>query len=385
MRPQYEVAQIIRDYGSGFLQKYPVLRQHQRVLHALQACRTAALGGHIEQCDSCDHERIAYNSCRNRHCPKCQTAQRERWILARKEDTLGCNYFHVVFTVPHELNALCLNHPKEMYNILFRASKETLFVFGHDPKHLGAQMGAISILHTWGQNLSLHPHVHMIVPGGGFDEKDRWKITRSKGNFLFPLKALQSVYRGKFMAYLLRALSDLNIPMEPALRDLLYTKSWVVYAKRPFQNADGVIEYLGRYSHKIAISNHRIQSIENGKVCFRYKDYAQNGLSKVMCLDAHEFLRRFCLHILPPMFYKIRHYGFLSNRCKEKVKKQQMLEGKLPEKKEKVSAHEILQRQYGYDADTCPCCTSGKMKIILHFAAHAPPKALTKKDIVRRT
>jgi len=382
MRPQYEVAQIIRDYGTDFLNQYPVLRQHQRVLHALEICRTSALGGHVEQCDNCTHERIAYNSCRNRHCPKCQTTQRERWILARKEDTLECNYFHVVFTIPHELNSLCLKHPKRMYNILFRASKETLFAFGHDPKHLGAQMGAIAILHTWGQNLSLHPHVHMIVPGGGFEVNEKWKVTRCNGNFLFPLKALQRVYRGKFMQYLLRELSQHQIPFDPSLRNILYTKDWIVYAKQPFKNAEGVIEYLGRYSHKIAISNHRIKSVDNGRISFTYKDYAQGGITRLMTLNAHEFLRRFCQHILPPKFYKIRHYGFLSNRCKDKVKKQQMMEGNLREKREKVSHQEILRQQYGYDPETCPCCKTGKMKIVMHFAANAPPLCISGNTLI---
>jgi hypothetical protein len=379
MRPQYEVAQILREYGAGYREMHPVLMHHQRVLQAIERCRTAALGGHVERCDSCAHERIAYNSCRNRHCPKCQTTQRERWILARQADTLDCTYFHVVFTIPHELNPFCLKQPDVLYKILFRAAKESLFEMGQDPKHLGAQMGAIAILHTWGQNLSLHPHIHMIVPGGGFDAQGKWKTTQCKGNFLFPLKALQKLFRGKFMAYLREVLENLKIPLDASLRNTLYTKDWMVYAKQPFQNEAGVIEYLGRYSHKIAISNHRIKRIGDGQVTFTYKDYADASKTKLMTLDAHEFLRRFYLHILPPYFYKIRHYGFLSNRCKHKIRKQQMLEGKVRVKKEKLSPQEILLKKYGYDVEACPCCKTGKMKIVLHFAAHAPPEHFRKE------
>ena len=379
MRPQYEVAQILREYGAGYREMHPVLMHHQRVLQAIERCRTAALGGHVERCDSCAHERIAYNSCRNRHCPKCQTTQRERWILARQADNLDCTYFHVVFTIPHELNPFCLKQPDVLYKILFRAAKESLFEMGQDPKHLGAQMGAIAILHTWGQNLSLHPHIHMIVPGGGFDAQGKWKTTKCKGNYLFPLKALQKLFRGKFMAYLREVLENLKIPLDASLRNTLYTKDWMVYAKQPFQNEAGVIEYLGRYSHKIAISNHRIKRIGDGQVTFTYKDYADASKTKLMTLDAHEFLRRFCLHILPPYFYKIRHYGFLSNRCKYKIRKQQMLEGKVRVKKEKLSPQEILLKKYGYDVEACPCCKTGKMKIVLHFAAHALPEHLRKE------
>jgi hypothetical protein len=214
LKPAFEVAQIIRDYGDDFVQKFQPLKQHQRVLNALKICRTAALGGHVERCDNekCQHERIAYNSCRNRHCPKCQTTNRERWILARKEDVLDCTYFHVVFTIPQELNTFCLKYPKELYEFLFQASKETLFAFGNDPKHLGAQIGAISILHTWGQNLSLHPHVHMIVPSGGFTKENEWKNSASNGDFLFPIKAMAKVYRGKFMSKFLTFLTDKKLP-----------------------------------------------------------------------------------------------------------------------------------------------------------------------------
>jgi hypothetical protein len=375
------VAQIIRDYGDDFVQKFQPLKQHQRVLNALKICRTAALGGHVERCDNekCQHERIAYNSCRNRHCPKCQTTNRERWILARKEDVLDCTYFHVVFTLPQELNAFCLKYPKELYEILFQVSKETLFAFGNDPKHLGAQLGLISILHTWGQNLSLHPHVHMIVPGGGFTKDNEWKNSASNGDFLFPIKAMVKVYRGKFMEKFLRFLANNKLPIELSLRRKLYDKNWVIYAKQPFKNAEGVVEYLGRYSHKIAISNHRIKSVQDGKVTFSYKDYAHGSVTKLTTLDATEFLRRFCMHILPPKFVKIRHYGFLSSRAKVKLKVHKMKAGILPVKTAKLSYAEITKRQLGFDIEQCPCCRNGRMIIVMQFGANGPPPSINGK------
>jgi hypothetical protein len=381
LKPAFEVAQIIRDYGDDFVQKFQPLKQHQRVLNALKICRTAALGGHVERCDNekCQHERIAYNSCRNRHCPKCQTTNRERWILARKEDVLDCTYFHVVFTLPQELNAFCLKYPNELYEILFQASKETLFAFGNDPKHLGAQLGIISILHTWGQNLSLHPHVHMIVPGGGFTKDNAWKNSASKGDFLFPIKAMAKVYRGKFMEKFLRFLAENKLPIELSLRRKLYDKNWVIYAKQPFKNAEGVVEYLGRYSHKIAVSNHRIKGVRDGKVTFSYKDYAHGSVTKLTTLDATEFLRRFCMHILPPKFVKIRHYGFLSSRAKVKLKVHQMKIGILPNKSVKLSYAEITRSQLGFDVEQCPCCKNGRMKTVLHFMPNAPPKEINDK------
>lgn len=380
MKPVYELAQIVRDYGEDFAQNFQVLKQHQRVLRAIKICRTAELGGHVDRCNGCGHERIAYNSCRNRHCPKCQTTNRERWVLARKEDLLDCSYFHVVFTIPQELNLFCLKYPKELYNILFQASKETLFQFGKDPKHLGAQMGAISVLHTWGQQLTLHPHVHMIVPGGGFTEGMRWKNCKSDGDYLFPGKAISKVYRGKFMEKLIRFLDENKTPIQLSLRRKLYDKNWVVDARKPFKGPAQVIEYLGRYSHKIAISNHRIKAISNGNVTFSYKDYAHGSVIKQMTLDANEFLRRFCLHILPPKFVKIRHYGFLASRVKQKLRIEQMKNGKIPEPKVKIDYKEIARTQLGFDVDQCPCCKTGRMITILQFAANAPPIALNKKS-----
>jgi len=383
LKPTYEVAQIIRDYGDDFVQKYRPLKQHQRVLNALKICRTAELGGHVERCDKCYHERISYNSCRNRHCPKCQNTNREKWILARKADVLECTYFHVVFTLPQALNAYCLKYPKELYEFLFQASKETLFAFGNDPKHLGAQMGAISILHTWGQNLSLHPHVHMIVPGGGFTKENKWKNSASNGDFLFPIKAMTNVYRGKFMDKFLRFLTDKKLPIELSFRRKLYDKNWVIYAKQPFKNAAGVVEYLGRYSHKIAISNHRITGIDESQISFSYKDYAHGSVTKIMKVEPKEFLRRFCMHILPPKFVKIRHYGFMSSRAKEKLKIHQLKAGMLPDKTVKLTYAEITKSQLGFDVEQCPCCKTGKMIVVMQFAANAPPKQINDKRKVQ--
>ena len=383
MRPKFELAHIIQKYGDDFVRNNRPLYHHQRVLNALKICRTAELGGHIDRCSDCGHERIAYNSCRNRHCPKCQTTNKERWILARKEDLLPCSYFHMVFTIPQELNWYCLHHPIELYNILFKASKEALFAFGDDPKHLGAQMGAISVLHTWGQNLSLHPHVHLIVPGGGFEKDGTWKHSRSNGNFLLPLKALAGVFRAKFMELFRGFLKNINIPLSNHLRQQLYSKNWVVYAKKPFAGPEDVVEYLGRYSHKIAISNHRIKAIENQRILFTYKDYAHGSVTKEMTLDVNEFLRRFCMHILPPKFVKIRHYGFLANRGKQKLKIQQMKLGKIPEPKQKISYKEISKNQLNFDVEQCPCCKTGRMITVLNFAANAPPTQINDKKILQ--
>jgi hypothetical protein len=265
------VVLFIRQYGEKFHQLHSPLKQHQRVLNAIVKCRTAALGGHVDQCDQCGHQRISYNSCRNRHCPKCQGTNRERWIMNRQDDLLPVPYFHVVFTLPQQLNDLCLHHPAALYNMLFQASKQTIMQLGHDQKHLGAKMGLISVLHTWGQNLSLHPHVHCIVPGGGISRAGYWKFTRSKGKFLFPGKVLSTVFRGKFMEKLKNFCSQEKIQLSSAFINALYKFDWVVDARQPFLGPLQVIEYLGRYT---------------------------------MALEACEFLRRFCLHIPSSRIYE---------------------------------------------------------------------------------
>jgi len=386
-KPAIELSSIIQDYRTSFTQIHQPLSHHLRTLGAIEKCRTAYLGGHIDRCDSkrCDYLRISHNSCRNRHCPKCQSTNKERWIEARQRDLLPTGYFHVVFTLPQELNTYCLNYPKELYTMLFAASKETVMDLGKDPKHLGAQMGIVSVLHTWGQNLSLHPHVHMIVPGCGMTAAGYWKQTKSKGKYLFPGDIMRVVYRGKFMEKFKCFLAEKKLEMDTQLGNKLYTLKWVVYAKQPFGGPKDVIEYLGRYSHKVAISNHRIKEVTDGKVTFSYKDYASGGNQKLMTLTAEEFLRRFCLHILPPGFMKIRHYGFLASRVKQKLRMEQMILGILPPKKEKTDWKILTKTKLGFDVDVCPCCKIGKMIRILSFSANAPPLELIIAQLKTKT
>jgi Putative transposase/Transposase zinc-binding domain len=372
-KPTHELATIIKDYKSLFIKKHQPLKYKLRVLGAIEHCRTAYLGGHIDKCNSCNHIRISYNSCRNRHCPKCQVTNKERWILAREKDLLPTTYFHVVFTIPHELNVYCINYPKALYNILFEASKETIESFSKDEKHLGAKTGMISLLHTWGQNLSLHPHIHMIIPGGGITNTGLWKQAKGNGTFLFPVQAMSVVYKNKFMEKLNLFLEREKQFLDVKLRRELYNKNWVVYAKQPFGGPKQVIEYLGRYSHKIAISNHRIKNIADGKVSFTYKDYADKSKQKLLTLDAEEFLRRFCLHILPPKFMKIRHYGILASRYKPLLRKYQFSIGIIVSKPEKTNWKELSKTKLGFDVDACPCCKTGVMIRILSFDANAPP------------
>jgi cation transport regulator ChaB len=336
-----------------------------RTLHAIRKCRTSALGGHIDGCDSCGNIQLSYNSCRNRHCPTCQGHKREEWIAARQGELLNTTYFHVVFTLPDHLNQVCLEHPKEVYSILFKTAWATLKQFGENPKHLGAKMGMIGLLHTWGQNLSLHPHLHCIVPGGGVSKAGNWKHTKSKGKFLFDVKAMSKVYRAKFVTQLRKQIPKLK----QSFYDKLFEKSWVVYAKQPFGSPKNVVEYLGRYSHKIAISNHRIQNIDhvNRTVTFSLKNYRNGGKKETMTLTTKEFVRRFCLHILPKGFTRIRHYGILSSSWKKE--KLPILQAKLLglakplEKQQPITQHKC-----------CPRCKKGKLVTLLTFDKRGPPK-----------
>jgi hypothetical protein len=383
-----ELAAIIRQSKTSFTQKHQPLKQHLSVLNALEKCRTAELGGHVDGCDSCGHLRISYNSCRNRHCPKCQVTNKERWILARQQQLLPVSYFHVVFTLPQELNAWCLHYPKAMYDLLFTASHQTIKTFAGDEKHLGAMPGMISVLHTWGQNLSLHPHVHLIIPGGGIAASGCWKNAKSNGRYLFPVKAMSTVFKNKYMEGFLQMLKTETKNIEPSVRETLYNKDWIVYAKSPFGGPRQVIEYLGRYTHsprwiyilrgKVAISNHRILAVADDKVSFSYKDYADGSKQKTMTLEATEFLRRFCLHILPPGFRKIRYYGFLANTHSALLQVQQKEMGvavQTDKGVKKISWKVIAKRKLKYDADQCPACKKGTMVTLFHFKAHAPPAA----------
>ncbi len=326
-RPAVEVADILRAQGDRFLNRYNkgFSFQQLKAFRAIQNCRTAALGGHLDACSKCGYQAISYNSCRNRHCPKCQAKAREQWLNARERELLATDYFHVVFTVPHELNVLALENPRVFYDLLFTASAQTLLEVAADPRHLGAQIGAISILHTWGQNLLLHPHVHCVIPAGGLaPNHSHW--VRPRYPFFLPVKVLSRVFRGKFCAGLkrlyrrkqLRCAGPASVLAEPKqfhqLLRRLHRQDWVVYAKPAFGGPGKVLRYLGRYTHRIAISNHRLLAFDGQCVTFRWKDYAHGGKQRKMTLDGTEFLRRFFLHVLPKGFVRIRHFGFLANR-----------------------------------------------------------------------
>jgi len=336
-----------------------------RTLDAIMRCRTAALGSHVDGCTDCGYLRISYNSCRNRHCPKCQGVQRERWIEAREAELLPVPYFHVVFTLPAALNPLCLHQGKIVYGILFQTAWSVLRSFGYDSKWLGARTGMIAILHTWGQTISLHPHLHCIVPGGGLTPQGKWKTAKTQGKYLFPVKAMSKVFRARFIATLTKALPE---KMDDELVSELYKNRWVVYAKRPFNGPVSVIEYLGRYTHKIAISNHRIRDISETKVTFSYKDYRQSAITKEMTLDALEFIRRFALHILPKAFVRIRHFGILSSTAKAKCAVQ--IKEQLPEIPKPISNKPILQ---AYIPKECPCCKKETMLELMRFNSRGPP------------
>lgn len=371
MRPAHELAQIIDSFGDEFKATHSPNGYVQRILHAIRICRTSALGGHVDACDRCGHVRISYNSCRNRHCPKCQNTQREAWIEARKQDLLPVSYFHVVFTVPDKLNGLFLGDPAGMYHLLFKAAWTTIARFGLIKFH--GDTGMIAVLHTWGQNLSLHPHVHCIVPGGGIDYRGQWKPVKTSATgkvYFFPVENLSRVFRGKFMAAL-----EKHLPQEKPFIKVLYKTDWVVYAKEPFAGPEQVVEYLGRYTHKVAISNHRLQSVDDTGVQFSYRDYRDNR-TKRMKLSGVEFLRRFSQHILPKGFVRIRHYGLLSAGKRTQLRQLQTALGvRVPEKKEKKNWKQLCREHLGFDPDLCPACGQGKMVVIQWLdAVRGPPK-----------
>ena len=327
-RPPLEVADLIRSTGAAFIDRNRqwIRWKHVKVLLAIARCRTAALGGHVDQCIRCGYRAtLSYNSCRNRHCPKCQTAARERWIAARQKELLPTRYVHVVFTLPAPLARLALQNKKFIYGLLLRASAETLLEVARDPRHLGAEIGFFSVLHTWNQKLNAHPHVHCVIPAGGLS-LDHTQWIKSRSRFFLSIRVLRRVFRGKFVAALKQAFQNgqLNFPGNLALLAQpktfaawlrsLFRKDWVVYAKRPFGGPEYVLQYLGRYTHRVAISNHRLLSFVEGKVTFRWRDSAHNNEQKLMTLSLDEFLRRFLLHLLPKGFVRIRNFGFLANR-----------------------------------------------------------------------
>jgi hypothetical protein len=370
MRSEYEVAHVLArswdKVASSGLNSWQV-----RTLRAIKACRTVAMGGHVDSCNSCGHIQISYNSCRNRHCPKCQGHKRVQWIEARESELLPVPYFHVVFTLPDELNAFAVHKPKIIYDALFRAAWETIEAFTGK----GNKAGMISILHTWGQNLSLHPHIHCIIPGGFVNQEGTWKSSKTEGKFLFPVKAMSRVYRAKYVS-LLRAS---EIEVDQSTFDALFKKEWVVYAKRPFGSPKSVVEYLGRYTHKIAISNHRILSIDEDTVTISYKDYRAEGQKKTMTLSHEEFIRRFALHILPKRFVRIRHYGILSSTWKR---------SKLTDLQFKLTGIDLTQLPVvikGSNHKVCPCCKTGQMITLLTFGRRGPPSEFYKSAYEKST
>ena len=331
IRPPLEVADIVRTYGTAFIQRHRWLTTlHLKVLRAIAVCRTAALGGHLEQCDSCGHQVIACNSCLNRHCPKCQAAARQRWLAKRSAELLPVPYYHVVFTLPHVLAPVALQNKALVYGLLFRTAAETLLQIAADPRHLGAEIGFLAVLHTWGQTLLHHPHLHCVVPGGGLSPGHRRWIRRGS-KFFLPVRVLSPVFRGKFLSALEQAFQKRKLtlagqltPLQspPAFAALLRAaarRNWVVYAKRPFAGPAQILTYLSRYTHRVAIANSRLVSRAGDRVTFRWRDYAHAHLTRTMTLEADEFLRRFLLHVLPPSFVRIRYFGLLANRHRNQL------------------------------------------------------------------
>jgi Putative transposase/Transposase zinc-binding domain len=378
-----EVADVFRQHGPGFLKRWghTVSPQQRKALRDIGACRTATLGGHIEQCDHCPHRVIAYNSCRNRHCPKCQSSARDRWLTERAKELLPVPYCHVVFTVPEQLAPLALQNQRLFYGLLFRAVSQTLLEIAADPRHLGAQIGFLAVLHTWSQNLLHHPHVHCVVPAGGISpDGSRWIRCRQK--FFLPVRVLSRLFRGKLLAFLRDAYTQGKLQFSGRLAAFadparlqawlrrLQKSDWVVYAKPPFGGPEHVLKYLARYTHRVAISNGRLLSCEQGRVSFRWRDSKDNNRTKTMTLDAVEFIRRFMLHVLPSGLVKIRHFGFLANRnrsarlnlCREH------LAAPLPA----GAAIGLLTDQQRCAAERrCPACQIGVLSIVEYLSAEA--------------
>ena len=380
-RPKWEVADIIRLHAKQYCLDHQLPLSHLKVMHSIEVCRTSYLGGHVEQCDWCDYERCAYNSCRNRHCPKCQALTKAKWLEERKSELLPVGYFHTVFTIPHEFNPIALRNKKTVFNILFKAASETLIEFGKNNMH--GQLGFLAILHTWDQKLMDHFHLHCVVAAGALSfDKSRWISAR--GNFLFSVKALSIVFRAKFTQHLIKAFlkGDLifpgNISMLADEKEFLLflkgvkQKGWIVYCKKPFASAQQVLDYIGRYTHRVAISNHRIINVENGNVTFTYRDRRNNNTLKTMTLHANEFIRRFLLHVLPDGFVRIRHFGFLANRYKKQnIQHCREIIGysePTPEPPEKNYQQRVLELT-GIDITLCPCCNNGSMVVVEEIPA----------------
>jgi len=359
-RPQFEVSQIADRFGQQYVDEYQPNSFIVRTLDALQKCRTSALGGHKDYCDCCEAERISYNSCGNRHCPKCQGAKQALWVEDRMNDALDVKYFHIVFTVPEELNQICLLDSYLFYKSLFDCVWSVLLQFGYT--HYGVESGAICVLHTWGQNLSLHPHIHCIVPAAGLTLAGNIKRISKKGKYLYPVLMLSPAFRSILLKKLKLRLKPTNqLPKYQSILNDAWGKNWNVHCEPPFGNAQQIVKYLGQYSHRVAISNHRIKNISDSEVTFFYKDYKDESRVKPTTLSGVEFLRRFCMHILPKRFVKIRYYGILSTKQKDIVKP---LLAKKPETIVKETRQERIVRLTGFDYRICPVCKTGFMHTI---------------------
>jgi hypothetical protein len=377
MKRFLEVADIFRVFGPAYREAHELPLRHLRAMRAIEICRTAELGGHLDQCDHCGTVRISYNSCRNRHCPKCQCLEKERWLEAREKDLLPTPYFHVVFTLPEGLRPLALRNQKVVYNLLFKSVSETLTELARDSKHLGAEIGFMAILHTWSQTLIDHPHLHCLVTGGGLSlDGKRW--LRSKKDFFIPVKVLSCLFRGKFLDGLKREYEAGELSFPGQIEELkeastfkrfltnLYYQPWVVYCKPPLKHPEKVVNYLGRYTHRVALSNDRLVKMEDNRVTFRWRDSADNNKIKLLTLEAFEFIRRFLLHVLPSQFVKIRYYGILSHRSRKgKLLRCKKLLGvstsEEPNEGPKESWQDLLTRITGIDLRVCPYCGKGKM------------------------
>ena len=391
-RPALEVAHILREGADAYHETRPLSAQQQRVINALVSCRTAALGGFKSHCNHCGAVTIQYASCRNRHCPKCQTLAQTRWVERQCADLLDIAYWHVVFTLPHELNPLARRHPALIYRLLFKAASQTLLEFGRNPRWLGGELGVTMVLHTWGQNLGSHIHVHCIVTNGGLSpDGERWLEPPRRG-FLFPTRALSKVFRGKYLDFLGTAqrVGELRMPGSDDLDDTrafefltaaLRSQNWVVYTKAPFAGAANVVAYLGRYTHKTAIANHRLVDFDGEHVRFRWRDYAHGNKVKIMRMKAGEFVRRFLLHVLPRGFTRLRHYGVLANRGRTRKLAlcRALLDQPAPEPREPETAQAMMVRLTGIDITVCRVCGVGTLSQVLLLA----PQSLAAMSVSR--
>jgi hypothetical protein len=393
-RPHLEVADVFRRYGSEYrLQHAETLsREQQRVMSAIERCRTEALGGHLEQCDACGYQRPAYNSCRNRHCPKCQSLARAQWLEDRQAELLPTPYFHIVFTLPEQIAAIAYHNKAVLYDILFHATAKTLQTIAGDRRHLGAGIGFLAVLHTWGQNLLHHPHLHCLVPGGGIaPDESQWVACRT--GFFLPVRVLSRLFRRLFLKQLQAAFDSGRLSFFSSLQHLqdpqtfaqylapIRKSEWVVYAKRPFGGPEQVLAYLGRYTHRVAISNDRLLSMQQGKVSFRWKDYRDHDQCKIMTLEAPEFIRRFLLHVLPSGFQRIRHYGFLANHVRQaKLALCRKLLGvpapSLSTPQERSDYRDVYETLTGRSLRDCPVCHEGHMVEIMKLPTVASTPVL---------